>query len=191
MTLDSARPRAGTKAGAASGPPMWRKLAAILNADVAGYSRLMEEDEAATLTTLVAHQAIIENAIIDHAGRLVGSAGDNFLAEFASTIDAVQCAIAFQAAIADANGRYREDRRMRFRVGINMSEVVVIGDDIFGDGVNIAARLQALAEPGGIYVSASVREQIGNKLTCRFEEVPGSRAKNIRNPLRAFRLRLA
>jgi class 3 adenylate cyclase len=169
---------------------MWRKLAAILNADVAGYSRLMEEDEAATLATLVAHQAIIENAIIDHAGRLVGSAGDNFLAEFASTIDAVQCAIAFQAAVADANARYREDRRMRFRVGINMSEVVVIGDDIFGDGVNIAARLQALAEPGGIYVSASVREQIGNKLACRFEEVPGCCVKNIRSPLRAFRLRV-
>jgi class 3 adenylate cyclase len=94
MTLDSVRPRVGTKAGAGNGPPMWRKLTAILNADVAGYSRLMEEDEAATLATLVAHQAIIENAIIDHAGRLVGSAGDNFLAEFASTIDAVQCAIA-------------------------------------------------------------------------------------------------
>jgi adenylate cyclase len=125
MTLDPFRSHNSTKAGAGSGPPMWRKLAAILNADVAGYSRLMEEDEAATLATLVAHQAIIENAIIDHAGRLVGSAGDNFLAEFASTVDAVQCALAFQAAIADANGRYREDRRMRFRVGINMSEVVV------------------------------------------------------------------
>jgi adenylate cyclase len=90
--------------------------------------------------------------------------------------------------IAEAKGRYREDRRMRFRVAINMSEVVVIGDDIFGDGVNIAARLQALAEPGGIYVSASVREQIGNRLACRFEEVPGCCAKNIRSPLKAFRL---
>ena len=129
-----------------------RKLAAILSADVKGFSRLMEVDEEGTLRTLKSHRATIEALIARHDGRVVGTAGDSVLAEFASVVDALVCAVEMQAAVAERNAALPPGRRMEFRIGVNLGDVIVDGADIFGDGVNIAARLQSLAEPGGICV---------------------------------------
>ena len=171
-------------------PPLQRKLVAILAADVAGYSRLMEADEERALATLTAHRRIIDEVIGRHGGRIAGTAGDSVLAEFASVLDCAHAAVEIQNSLSEANGAAPEDRRMDFRIGLNVGDVMVKDGDIFGDGVNIAARLEALAEPGGICVSRGVRDHIRHKLAVAFEDLGEQRVKNIARPIRAFQLRL-
>lgn len=169
-------------------PPLERKLIAILAADVEGYSRLMETDEEGTLATLSAHRAITDELIAQHAGRIFGTAGDSVLAEFASVFAAVECAIEIQRELAVANQPIDEDRRLRFRIGINVGDVMLKDGDIFGDGVNIAARLEGLAGPGGICISRGVRDHIRHKLPHKFEDLGEQAVKNIAQPVRCFRL---
>jgi class 3 adenylate cyclase len=138
---------------------MERKLAAIMAADVAGFSRLMGADEEATLGTLSAYRAVIDGLVAQHNGRVFASAGDSVLAEFASPVEAVRCAVDVQRAVEDRNEGLEETRRMRFRIGVNLGDVMVKDDDLFGDGVNVAARLEGLAEPGGICIADSVFQQ--------------------------------
>jgi adenylate cyclase len=148
--------------------PVTRRLAAILAADVAGYSRLMGADEEGTLTRLKAHRRhVIDPKIREHNGRIVKTTGDGLLVEFPSVVDAVRCAVAVQHAMLNRNAEMPEDKRIAFRVGINLGDVIIEGSDIYGDGVNIAARLEALAEPGGICVSRVVRDQIRDRLPTR------------------------
>src|SRR5258708_132134 len=167
---------------------MERRLAAIFAADVAGYSRLMGLDELATLRTLTAHRAVMDGLIVRHRGRIVSTAGDSVLAEFASIVDALQCAVVVQQVIAEANAREPDNRQMRFRIGVNLGDVLVKDGDIFGDGVNVAARLETLAEPGGICVSATVRDHIGNKLPVHFIDMGEQVVKNIALPVRAYQV---
>ena len=141
-----------------------RKLTAILSADVKGYSRLIGEDEEGTIRTLNTYKEMMTGLIQHHRGRVVGSAGDSVLAEFASVVDAVRCAVGIQEELKDRNRDLPEDRRMEFRMGVNLGDVVEEGDTIYGDGVNIAARLESLAEAGGICISGTVYEHIKNKL---------------------------
>src|SRR6516164_9669423 len=156
--------------------PAIRRLAAIFAADVAGYSRLMGADEEGTHERLKAHRReLVEPKIGEHSGRIVNTAGDRILAEFASVVDAVRCAAELQRAMIDRETGAPEDRRIRLRIGINLGDVIVEDDDIFGDGVNVAARLEALAEPGGICISRTVRDHIRDKLIYAFEDL-GSRA---------------
>src|SRR5689334_13475325 len=150
---------------------MERKLTAILCADVHGYSRLMGDDEEATVRTLASHRRIIDGLIEQHHGRFVNSAGDSVLAEFASVVNAVQCAIDIQNAIAADNANVTPIRRMQLRIGINVGDVIVEGDQIFGDGVNVAARLESLAEPGGICVSGKVRDEAKGKLLLNYADL--------------------
>ena len=145
-----------------------RKLAAIFAADVAGYSRLMGQDEVGTLHTLTAYRVIIDRLIASHRGRIFNTAGDSLVADFASAVDAVQCAVAVQDAIAKENADKPTAEQMRFRIGIHVGDIIVQGDNLFGDAVNIAARLEALAEPGGICVSGAVRDHTGTKLAVKF-----------------------
>src|SRR5438105_11607286 len=163
-----------------------RKLAAIFAADVVGYSQLMEQDETGTLRALRASRAILDRVIAEHRGRILTTAGDSVLADFASAVDAVECALAVQQAIAAENAERSTDKHMQFRIGVHLGDVVVDGANLLGDGVNIAARLQTLAEPGGICVSAAVRDQIGTKLPAAFVSLGGQRLKNIAQPLQAF-----
>jgi len=158
-----------------------RKLAAIFAADVAGYSRLMGQDEVGTLRRLTACRAILDERIAAYRGRIFGSAGDSVVADFASAIDAVQSAVAVQEALAG-------EEQMRFRIGVHIGDVLVQGQNLFGDGVNIAARLEALAEPGGICVSGVVRDQIGTKLPLAFTDLGEQQVKNIAHPIRAYRI---
>jgi adenylate cyclase len=144
--------------------PVERKLAAIFAADIAGYSRLMARDEVATLARLKACRVIIDGLIASHRGRIFNTAGDSVVADFASAVDAVQCGVAVQAAIATENAGGTSDEPMQFRIGVHVGDVIVEGSNLLGDSVNIAARLEALAEPGSIYVSAPARDHIGNKL---------------------------
>ena len=167
---------------------MERKLTAILCADVHGYSRLMGEDEEATIRNLSGHRRIIDGLIEQHHGRFVNSAGDSVLAEFASAVNAVECAVAIQAALKTENANVPLGRRMEFRIGVNLGDVVVEGEQIYGDGVNVAARLESLAEPGSIYISASIHEQIRNKLALRFEDLGPQHVKNIAEPVRVWRV---
>jgi TolB-like protein/class 3 adenylate cyclase/Flp pilus assembly protein TadD len=170
-------------------PPV-RRLAAILAADVAGYSRLMGMDEEGTHERLKAHlRKLIEPKITDQRGRIVKNTGDGFLAEFASVVDAVRCAVEVQRGTAEANAGTPPEKRIEFRVGINLGDVIVEEHDIFGDGVNVAARLEALAEPGGICISRVVREQIRDKLPYPFEDRGEETVKNIARPVRVFALR--
>jgi adenylate cyclase len=141
-----------------------RKLTAILSADVAGYSRLMQDDEAATVKTLEAYKKIISDLVKQHRGRVVDSSGDNLLAEFASVVDAVQCAVATQKEMQARNAELSENRRMQFRIGVNLGDVIEEESRIYGDGVNIAARLESLADPGGICISKTAFDQIETKL---------------------------
>ena len=171
-------------------PPLQRKLVAIFAADVAGYSRLMEADEEQTLATLSSHRRIIDELIGRHRGRIAGTAGDSVLAEFASVLDAVQAAVEIQNSLAETNEALPENRRMEFRIGINIGDVMVKDGDIFGDGVNIAARLESLAEPGGICVSRGVRDHIRHRLAVAFEDLGEQQVKNIARPIRAFQLRV-
>src|SRR5881397_183513 len=141
-----------------------RKLTAILSADVKGYSRLMGEDEEATIRTLTAYRAALAAFVQQHRGRVVDSPGDNLLAEFASVVDAVRCAVEIQRELTGRNAELPEPRRMAFRIGLNLGDVVTEGERIYGDGVNIAARLESLAEPGGICLAGTVYDQIENKV---------------------------
>jgi TolB-like protein/class 3 adenylate cyclase/Tfp pilus assembly protein PilF len=167
-----------------------RRLAAILAADVAGYSRLMGADEEGTHERLKEHRReLVDPKIGEHSGRIVKTTGDGILAEFASVVDAVRCAAELQRATIDHEAAIPEDRRIRFRIGINLGDVIVEDDDIFGDGVNVAARLEALAEPGGICISRMVRDQIRDKVPYAFEDLGEQSVKNIARPVRVYALR--
>ncbi len=168
-----------------------RRLAAILAADVAGYSRLMETAEEATLAALTAHLGeLIEPCIAGHRGRVVKTTGDGLLAEFASVVDAVRCAVEFQDGMRERNRDTPEARRIEFRIGVNLGDVIVQDDDVYGDGVNVAARLEGLAEPGGVCVSGSVHEQVRNKIEVRFDDLGPRKVKNIGAPVRAYQISL-
>jgi len=165
-----------------------RRLAAILAADVAGYSRLIEADEEGTLGRLKALRAeTIDPRITQHRGRIVKTTGDGLLVEFSSVVDAVRCAAELQAAIATSNDPLPPDRRIDFRIGIHQGDIVVEDGDLFGDGVNIAARLEGLAEPGGICISARVREDAAGRLDLAFEDIGEQTLKNISRPVRVRR----
>ncbi len=166
---------------------MERRLAAILAADVVGYSRLMGGDEEATLATLNAYREVIDRLVADHRGRVFGSAGDSVIAEFASPVEAVRCAVEIQQQIEARNANLPEDRRMRFRIGVNLGDVMAEGDNLFGDGVNVAARLEALCEGGGVTLSGNVHEQVQGKLDERFEDAGEQEVKNIVRPIRVWR----
>jgi TolB-like protein/class 3 adenylate cyclase/Tfp pilus assembly protein PilF len=167
-----------------------RRLAAILAADVAGYSRLMGADEEGTHERLKGHlRELVDPKIEEHHGRTVKNTGDGLLAEFASVVDAVRCAVEIQRGMAEREPQVPEDRQIRFRIGVNIGDVIVEEHDIFGDGVNVAARLEALAEPGGICISRMVRDQIRDKLTYPFEEMGERSVKNIARPVRVYALR--
>jgi len=165
-----------------------RKLTAILSADVAGYSRLMAEDETATVKTIASYREIMSSLIKQHRGRVVDSPGDNVLAEFSSVVDAVQCAVAVQNEIQTRNAELPDNRRMEFRIGINLGDVIDEDDRIYGDGVNISARLEALADPGGICVSKTAFDQIETKLPLGYEYLGEQSVKNIPKPVGAYRV---
>jgi adenylate cyclase len=167
-----------------------RRLAAILAADVAGYSRLMGQDEEGTHERLRAHFAeLVYPKIAEHRGRVVKNTGDGLLAEFPSVVDAVRCAVELQRDIAERNAPLPADKRIEFRIGINLGDVIAEADDIFGDGVNVAARLEALAQPGGICVSRVVRDQVRDRLPYSFEDMGEQQVKNIARPVRVYRVR--
>ena len=167
-------------------PSIERKLAAILSADVAGYSRLMGADETGTLAILSAHREVIDELIRQRNGRIASTAGDSILAEFPSVMEAVQCGVEIQQAMAARNAEVPEDRKMLLRIGINVGDVMVKDEDIFGDGVNVAARLQGLAVPGGICISRAVRDQLRDKSPFVFEDQGEQAVKNIARPVRVF-----
>jgi adenylate cyclase len=169
-----------------------RKLAAILAADIAGYSRLMGADEEGTLARLKAHrQGLIDPKIAEHRGRIVKTTGDGMLVEFVSVVDALRCAVEVQRSMAERNVDVAQDRRIEFRVGIHQGDIIIDGDDIFGDGVNVAARLESLAESGGICVSSRVQEDAEGKLEITFENAGEQQLKNIARPVRVYRVRLS
>ena len=165
-----------------------RKLAAILSADVQGYSRLMGEDEEGTIRTLKVYLEVISGFIAQHQGRVVGTGGDSILAEFGSVVDAVRCAVAIQKDLQDRNETVAEDRRLQFRMGVNLGDVVEEGDTILGDGVNIAARLEGLAEAGGICISGTAYDHVENKLPLGYEYFGEQAVKNIAKPVRVYRV---
>jgi adenylate cyclase len=165
-----------------------RKLCAILSADVEGYSRLMQDDEEATIRTLTAHRRGIERLIGQYRGRVVDTPGDNLLAEFVSAVEAVNCAAELQRELAERNAKLPENRRMRFRIGINLGDIVVEDKKIYGDGVNIAARMEGLAEGGGICISGTVYDAVENKSDLSFEYMGEQRVKNIASPVRVYRV---
>jgi len=165
-----------------------RKLAAILSADVKGYSRLMEEDEEATIQTITGYRKIIAEQVKKHEGRVVDSPGDNLLAEFASVVDALKCAVQTQKEIAEQNETLPENRKMEFRIGVNLGDVAEEGDRIYGDGVNVAARIESLADPGGICISRTAYDQVRKKLTLGYEYLGEHSVKNIDEPVRIYRV---
>ena len=165
-----------------------RKLTAILSADVKGYSRLMREDEEGTLQTLNAYKEVIFNFIQQHRGRVVGTAGDSVLAEYASVVDAVKCAVEIQKELRVRNGDLPEQRRMEFRIGINLGDVIEEANTIYGDGVNIAARMEGLAEAGGICISGTVYEHVKSKLAFGYEYLGEQTVKNIAEPFRVYKV---
>src|SRR5215831_7313483 len=163
-----------------------RKLAAILHADVAGFSRLMGEDETGTHQALNRLRSAIDPLIAAHGGRIVGTAGDSRLAEFSSVVDAVSCGVEMQRASRGINDSIPPERRLELRIGVNLGDVIIDGDDIFGDGVNIAARLEALAQPGTVCISQTVYDQVRNKLDFDYRPLGSHRVKNIAEPVRAY-----
>jgi class 3 adenylate cyclase len=170
-------------------PRVDRRLAAILAADVVGYSRLMGDDEAGTLERLKTHRReLIEPLLAEHRGRIVKLMGDGVLCEFGSVVDAVACAVAIQRGMAERESGIAEDQKIRLRIGINTGDVIIEDDDIYGDGVNVAARLEGLAEPGGICVSGRVREEIARKVAVGFASMGAQRVKNIAEPVEAWRV---
>ena len=169
-----------------------RRLTAILAADVAGYSRLMGADEEGTLAALkMLRREVADPKIKEHRGRIVNTTGDGLLSEFASAVDAVRCAVEVQREMASRNADVPAERRIDFRIGVNLGDIIVDKNDIFGDGVNLAARLEALAEPGGICVSRVVRDQVRDKLALSFEDMGEQQVKNIARPVRTYRILLA
>jgi adenylate cyclase len=180
MAVDEAEPRAE------------RRLVAILAADIAGYSRLMGIDEEGTLRALKGHRKqLVDPNITAHRGRIVKTTGDGMLVEFASAVDAVRCAVEVQRAMIERNLDVGPERRIEFRVGINVGDIIVEGNDIYGDGVNIAARLESMSEPGGICLSRHVRDTVRDKVTVTFEDMGEQTLKNIARPVRAYRVNLA
>src|SRR5262245_22726723 len=165
-----------------------RRLAAILAADIAGYSTLMGADEPGTVRDLKAHQAVVLPMITQHSGRIIDTAGDGILAEFSSVVNAAECAVAIQRTMAQRNARIEESRRMRFRIGINQGDVVFDDSRIYGDGVNIAARLEAIAEPGSICISRKVYVEISGKMQLAFIDGGEHQLKNIAEPIRVYRI---
>lgn len=187
VSIPAAEPAAANKSANVE-----RKLAAILAADVVGYSRLMGLDEEGTLEQLKEHRrALFDPKIVEHRGRLVKTTGDGLLVEFASVVDAVRCAVDVQRGMAERNAGVDPGRRLDFRIGINVGDVIIDDDDIYGDGVNVAARLESLAEPGGIYVSRVVRDQVRDKLDFGFEDMGSQSVKNIARPVRVHRVQIA
>ena len=169
-----------------------RRLVAIVSADVAGYSRLMGRDDSDTLARLKAHRReLIDPKIAEHGGRIVKTTGDGLLLEFPSVVDAVRCAVDVQRGMAERNVGLPPDQRIDFRVGINVGDIIIDGDDIYGDGVNVAARVQTLAEPGGICVSGSVREQVHGNVDVGFDDIGEQQVKNIARPIRVYHVTLA
>jgi adenylate cyclase len=168
--------------------PVKRKLVAILAADAVGYSRMMAADEEGTVRILSAHRAVIDGIIEFHEGRIINTAGDSVLAEFASPVQAVRCAVEIQDALETRNESLSEGQRMHFRIGVNLGDVMVKGDDLLGDGVNVAARLEGIAEPGMIYIASSVYDQIAGKLNLGFVDLGNQSLKNIDRPIRAYRI---
>jgi adenylate cyclase len=166
-----------------------RRLTAILAVDVAGYSRLMGIDEEGTLRNLKAHRStLLDPSVAEHRGRIVKTTGDGLLAEFQSVVDAVRCAVEIQRGMAERNAKAPEGERIEFRIGVNLGDVIIDGGDIFGDGVNIAARLEALAEPGGICLSAAAHEQVRDRLGIMFRDLGEKQVKNIARPVRVYYL---
>src|SRR5215472_17212026 len=166
-----------------------RRLAAILAADVAGYSRLMGADEEGTLESLKAHRRqLIDPKINEHHGRIVKTTGDGLLAEFASVVDAVRCAAEIQRGMLDREPDLPDEQRIRLRIGINLGDVIAEDQDIFGDGVNVASRLEGLAAPGGICVSGTVRDHVGDRVPYAFEDKGEQTVKNIARPVRVYAL---
>src|SRR5580692_7285859 len=167
-----------------------RRLAAILAADVAGYSRLMGADEEGTLERLKAlRRELIDPKIAEYKGRIVKTTGDGLLGEFASVVDAVRCAVAVQQAIPERNTGVAAENRIELRIGINLGDVIVEGDDLYGDGVNIAARIEALADAGGVFVSNTVHDHVRDRLPFIFEDLGEQQVKNIARPVRVYRVR--
>jgi adenylate cyclase len=164
------------------------KLTAILIADVKDYSRFMGEDDEATVRTILVYREAITEVVQKHSGRVVDSLGDNLLAEFASVVDAVQCAVAVQKDISARNTDLPENKKMQFRIGINLGDVIQVGDRIYGNGVNIAARLVGLSEPGGICISKTAFDQIENKLPYRYDFIGDQTVKNISKPVVTYRI---
>jgi len=168
-----------------------RQLAAILAADVAGYSRLTGVDEEGTHVQLQAHlRALVDPKIAEHRGRVVKNTGDGMLAEFSSVVDAVRCALDIQRGMADRNAEVPQEKRIEFRMGINVGDIILDRGDIFGDGVNVAARLEGLATPGGICISEDAHRQVRGKLDVTFEDKGGRQLKNIVRPVRVFQVAL-
>ena len=165
-----------------------RRLSAILAADVVGYSRLVDADEEATLRTLKARREIIDQLVTSRSGRVFSSAGDGLIAEFSSPVEAVRCAVEIQQYLEKSNADLPKDRRMRFRIGINLGDVVVEGDDLLGDGVNVASRLEGLADTGGIWISGTIYDQVAGKIVQSFEFMGEQTLKNIKGPVRAYRV---
>jgi adenylate cyclase len=165
-----------------------RRLVAVFAADVEGYSRLMGADEVGTLKGLTERRAILDEFIANHGGRIANTAGDSVLAEFGSAVDAVQCAVEAQTALAEANASLAPDRRVSFRIGIHIGDVMIRTGDIFGDGVNIAARLQTLAKPGTVCISGTTYDQVRKVLPMTFVDLGVQRVKNIEEPVRAYQV---
>ena len=169
-----------------------RRLAAILAADVAGYSRLMGADEEGTLRQLKAHRKeLVDPKITEHRGHIVKTTGDGMLVEFVSVVDAVRCAVDIQRGMAERNVEVPADKRIDFRVGINVGDIISDDNDIYGDGVNVAARLEALADPGGIMVSRTVHDQVRDKLSFGFEDMGEQTVKNIARPISVHRVQIS
>ncbi len=168
-----------------------RRLAAILSADVVGYSRLMGEDEAGTLAQLKTHRAeCVDPEIASHGGRIVKLMGDGTLVEFPSVVDAVECAVAVQQGMAKRNADAPDDRRIVFRIGINLGDIIIEGDDIYGDGVNVAARIQEIAAPGGVCISGDAYHHVRAKLDFGFDDIGERELKNIPERVRVYGVRL-
>ena len=167
-----------------------RKLTTIFSADVAGYSRLMSEDEAGTFAVLKAYRELMATIIAESRGRIISTAGDSLLAEFASVVQAVECAVRIQRELAERNAVLPEERQMRFRIGINLGDVIVEAGDLYGDGVNIAARLQAMADPGGILISGTVFDQVKDKISLGFDYLGPQSVKNIPAQVPTYRVML-
>ena len=172
--------------GPEQGPSRKRKLAAILHADVVGFSRLMGEDESGYASGTRTAPRAVDPLIAAHGGRIVGTAGDSLLADFPSVVDALNCALEMQRASRAINDPMPPERRLELRIGVNLGDVIIDGDDIFGDGVNIAARLEALAKPGTVCISHTVYEQVKNKLDLDYRPLGSHRVKNIAEPVRAY-----